>query len=238
MDQKAEHNTPQLKNQNQSIETETTPTIKLPPYHTLPLYPVPTESVVADIDRLCSLPFWNNTYDSSYSVSAATNPWLQALRASTNYYLSVANLPRCYFPHLITAPTGSGKTQFAIKDLASVAAIENRDVLLIVNRRILREQLVQMTEEHFLGFSPPATVTRKKALPASGILSSALISSLLGTSKKSLKNLSIILKHHTAACYTVKKSTSVISSWMKHTILSQIHRLAGTPRKCFEISCV
>lgn len=198
MEQKFEQNESQSEKQKQSEDVEAKDPPKLPPYHTMPLYPVPTESVVADIDKLCSLPIVNITHASANSVSYATYYWLKALHASNNYFVSTANLPRCYFPALITAPTGSGKTQFAIKDLASVAAMENRDILLIVNRKILREQLVQMTEEHFWVI-PQATATKKKALPALGILLSALISSLLGTSKKSLKNLSIILKHHTAA---------------------------------------
>ena len=57
--------------------------------------------------------------------------------------------------YLLKAPTGSGKTTFFIKDLVPEARRRRQQVLLIVNRSVLTEQLINIYLKE-LGIPPGA----------------------------------------------------------------------------------
>lgn len=57
--------------------------------------------------------------------------------------------------YLLKAPTGSGKTTFFIKDLVPEARRRRQQVLLIVNRNVLTEQLINIYLKE-LGIPPGA----------------------------------------------------------------------------------
>lgn len=122
----------------------------LPHYYQIPYSPISNGDIITDIRQLPELSFSKHIEHPEYTVqgamSEAVNSWPTTGPILTQSF-SRKN------PILLTAPTGSGKTQFAIKDVASFAQKLKQRVLIIVNRRILRQQILQMCEENHLHYA-------------------------------------------------------------------------------------
>lgn len=118
--------------------------------YSLQLYANSNQDIIADIRSHTCLEINTAKHSCTQNVTDAMKSVIEERITNSDSNMHVIG---CTKPIIISAPTGSGKTSFAIKYLAEHAKKLGQSILLIVNRKILRDQLIQMMEENLLGYS-------------------------------------------------------------------------------------